>query len=53
MIFLDDGEKSWFKLSDPILNFGNYSAWNKNLYYSLNIWFISENKLWIAHLGGK
>ncbi|MFX1443308.1 MAG: hypothetical protein ACFFHV_07845 [Promethearchaeota archaeon] len=53
MVFSDDGGKSWNKLSGPILKPGKKNEWDSKLFYGLNTWIISENKLWTAYLGGK
>lgn len=53
MVFSDDGGKSWFKLTGPILSAGNHDDWDSKLFYGPNCWIISENKLWTAYLGGK
>ena len=53
MVFSEDGGKSWFKLTEPILSPGNKNQWDSNIYYGPNCWIISDGKLWAAYLGGK
>jgi len=53
IVFSDDGGKSWYKLSEPILFSGNKNEWDSEIFYGPNCWIISENKLWAAYLGGQ
>ena len=32
---------------------GKKNEWDSKLFYGLNTWIISENKLWTVYLGGK